>query len=180
MKNTYGQEKREELVDDQVGDVLGLRSHADGLGTNVHGEDLSGPDPDGGTPGRLVEENEEEQQEHDRDGHGLGLRGWGLSLDGCDDDHAESHTDTTDDEQEAATKAVDSPGRVEGEEDTEGGVESVDEGDGRRGLEDFLVDLGGVAVERALTSDLLTGVDDKSEHQTLADGAILPESRVGR
>ena len=44
------EEEREELLDDRVGDVLGLRAHADGLGADVHGEDFGGVDPDGGTP----------------------------------------------------------------------------------------------------------------------------------
>lgn len=44
----------EELLDDAVGDVLGLRGHADGLGADVHGEDFAGPDPGRGAPGWFV------------------------------------------------------------------------------------------------------------------------------
>ena len=39
------EEGGEELLDDRVGDVLGLRGHADGLGAHVHAEDLGRPDP---------------------------------------------------------------------------------------------------------------------------------------
>ena len=48
------QEDGEELLADQVGDVLGLRGHADGLGAHVDGEDLRGVDPDCGAPGGFV------------------------------------------------------------------------------------------------------------------------------
>lgn len=47
-------EDGEELLEDGVGDVLGLRGHTDGLGANVHGENLGRPDPDGCTPRWLV------------------------------------------------------------------------------------------------------------------------------
>lgn len=53
------QESREELLHDGVGDVLGLRSHADGLRAHVHGEDFGGPDPDCCTPRWLVCENDQ-------------------------------------------------------------------------------------------------------------------------
>lgn len=58
---SYREESWEELVHNKVGDVLGLRRHADSLSTNVHGEHFGGPDPDGGTPRGLVEEDEEEE-----------------------------------------------------------------------------------------------------------------------
>lgn len=48
------QEGGEELLDDGVGDVLGLRGHADGLGADVHGEDFGCPDPYCCTPRWLV------------------------------------------------------------------------------------------------------------------------------
>jgi hypothetical protein len=167
------------LVHNKVGDVLRLRSHADRLGTDVHGEHLGGPDPDRSAPRRLVEEDEEEEQEDDRDGHGMRLGASGqsrsLRFHRCDDQHAKRHADAADDEEEAPAETVDGPGGVEREQDSEGGVESVDQGDGGGALEDFLVDLGGVAVERALAGDLLAGVDDKRKGKTLAHGRILPE-----
>jgi hypothetical protein len=43
-------EDGEELLEDGVGDVLGLRSHTNGLGANVHGENLGRPNPHSGTP----------------------------------------------------------------------------------------------------------------------------------
>lgn len=49
-KADLGEEGREELLEDGVGDVLALRGHTDGLGSNVGREDLAGPHPDGGTP----------------------------------------------------------------------------------------------------------------------------------
>ena len=48
------QEEREKLLHDAVYDVLALRAHADGLGADVHGEDLGGEDPYCGAPGWLV------------------------------------------------------------------------------------------------------------------------------
>ena len=52
------QEDREELLENCVGDVLHLRAHAHGLRSNVHREDLRGPDPGSRTPGRLIKEDE--------------------------------------------------------------------------------------------------------------------------
>lgn len=51
----------EELLQDGVCDVLHLRTHAHGLRTYVHGEDLGRPNPDGGSPRWLIEEDEEEK-----------------------------------------------------------------------------------------------------------------------
>ena len=48
------QEDGEELLDDGVDDVLALGAHANGLRTDVHGEDLSSEDPDGRAPGGFV------------------------------------------------------------------------------------------------------------------------------
>ena len=48
------QEGGKELLEDGVGDVLGLRGHTDGLSADVHGEDFGGPNPDGRSPGWLV------------------------------------------------------------------------------------------------------------------------------
>lgn len=131
---TYGEEGREELVHDEVGDVLSLRGHSDGLGTDVHGEHFGCPDPDGGAPRRLVKEDEEEEQEHDRDGDrvrfGSSVESGGLCFHCSNDQHAERHTDTSDDEEEATTETVNGPGRIECEQDSKGGVEGVDQCDG--------------------------------------------------
>lgn len=170
------------MVHNEIGDVLRLRSHANRLGANVHGEDLGCPDPDGSAPRGLVEEDEEEEQEHDRDGYGVRLgsssKSWGLRLYRCDDQHAERHADTTDDEEEATAETVHSPGGVEREQDSESCVEGVDQCNSRGAFEDLLVDLGRVTVQGTLTSDLLAGVDDKCKGKTLAYGTILPEGRV--
>ena len=50
VESTVLQEGGEELLDDGVGDVLGLRGHAHGLGADVHTENLRGPDPHGSAP----------------------------------------------------------------------------------------------------------------------------------
>lgn len=47
-------ENGEELLTDDVGDILGLGSHADGLRADVHGEDFGGPDPGCCAPGWFV------------------------------------------------------------------------------------------------------------------------------
>lgn len=137
--------------------------------------------------GELTEKGEEEHQKHNGNADGLGLGGhaidddgWGLRLDGGGDDHAKTHANCADDEKRLAAEAVDGPGGVEREDDAEGGVEGVDEGNLRGTGEDFLVDLGGIGVERALTGNLLTGVDDESEQQTLAHRWILPQRGVAR
>ena len=97
-----------------------------------------------------------------------------------DDEHADTHADGSGDEQELAAKAIDGPSGVESEQNTECSVEGVNESNGRGVGEDLLVDNGRVGVEGTLAGDLLTGVEDKGEQQTLAHGAILPEGRVGR
>jgi hypothetical protein len=179
---TYCEEGWEELVHNEVGDVLRLRSHSDCLRADVHGEHFGRPDPDGGAPRRFVEEDEEEEQEHDRDGDGVRFgsssKSRSLRLYRCNNQHAEGHTDATNDKEEATAEAVDSPSCVEREQDSEGGVESVDQCNSGRALEDFLVNLGRITVERALTSDLLAGVDDERKTETFAHGTILPEGRV--
>lgn len=90
------EEEREELLDDGVGDVLRLPSHADALGPHVEREDLGAPDPGHGAPRGLVEEDEEEQEENDRhaDRIWLGAVGcvWGLRPHGRYDEHTACHT----------------------------------------------------------------------------------------
>ena len=56
---------REELVEDDLCNVLCLRTHSYGLGSNVHRENFRRPDPGCRSPGRLVEENEEKEHKHD-------------------------------------------------------------------------------------------------------------------
>jgi hypothetical protein len=154
------------------------------LGSNVHREYLGGPDPDGSTPRGLVEEYEEEEQKHDRDGHGVRFgssrKVGSLRLYRRNDQHANRHTDTSNDEEKSTAETIDSPGRIEREQYPKSCIECVDQGDSRGAFENFLVNLGGVAVERALASDLLAGVDDKRKAQTLAHGFVLPQSGVGR
>lgn len=58
-------ERWEELVEDDLCDVLGLGTHADSLGSNVHRENFRGPDPSCCAPRRLVKEDEEEEHEDD-------------------------------------------------------------------------------------------------------------------
>lgn len=60
LEALLGEEGGEELLEDGVGDVLALRCHADGLGSNVDGEDFAGPHPDTGAPRWLVEETRED------------------------------------------------------------------------------------------------------------------------
>lgn len=101
-----------------------------------------------------------------------------MSFNTGNDDHTNTHTDTTDDEKELSSKAVDDPDGIQGEKNTKCSVQGVDEGDLAAAGENLLVDLGRVRVERALTSDLLASVDDQSEEHTLAQGLVLPQSRV--
>jgi hypothetical protein len=102
----------------------------------------------------------------------------GLGLNRGSDDHAKTHADTADNEQELATKTIDSPCSVEGEQDTECGVESVDQSDGVGSLEDLLVYNGRVRVKSTLSSDLLSSVDDHCDVHTLTNRLVLPERRV--
>jgi hypothetical protein len=106
------------------------------------------------------------------------VRRWCFSFNSGDNDHAETHADTTDNQEELASEAINDPHRVQCENDTEGGVEGVDEGD-RSGVgKHLLVDLRRVRVQGALSSDLLTGVDDERQSHTLAQGLVLPERTV--
>lgn len=185
VKAAVIEEGGEKLLHNGVGDVLGLGRHPHGLGADVHGEDLGGPDPDGGAPGGLVEEDEDEEDGDDADagavGFGAAGEGRGLGFYRGGDDHADAHADAADDEEEFAAEAVDGPGGVEGEEDAEGGVEGVDQADlGGFFAPDFLVDFGRVRVERALAGDLLARVEDEGEEETFAHGTVFPERRVGR
>lgn len=134
--------------------------------------------------GALTEESKQEEYKHHRNTNGFALLPLGttrrLRNNGSDDEHADPHTDTTNDEQELAPIAIDGPGGVEREEDGKSGVERIDERDRRRVRKHLLVDLGRVGVERALAGDLLTCVEHKGEEQALAHRAIFPERRVAR
>lgn len=50
LEASLGEECWEELLENGVGHILALRGHTDGLGSDVGGEDLTGPHPDTGTP----------------------------------------------------------------------------------------------------------------------------------
>ena len=178
------QERREKLLHDRVGDVLGLRRHADGLRAHVHAEHLGRPDPDGRAPAGLVEEDEEEEERDDADAGRVALGPARirrcLSLDRRHDDHAQAHAQAADDQEEFAPEAVDCPRGVEGENDAKGRVEGVDERDfGGLFAPDFLVDFRAVCVEAALAGGLLPGVKDEGEEETFADGPVFPERGIG-
>ena len=85
-------EGREELIEDNLCDVLCLRTHSHSLGTDVHGENLRGPDPSGCSPRWLVEENEKEEHEYDGNSDWFCLstswRVGGFQSDERDDEHA--------------------------------------------------------------------------------------------
>lgn len=178
-----GEELGEELLEDGVGDVLHLGAHADGLGADVHAEDLGRPHPDGGAPGRFVEEGEEEEEEDDGGAHGLRLGvavtvgGRGEADDG-DDEHAGCHADGADDEQPATAVAVRGPHGVEGEEDAKRGVERIDEVDGLGARPDVAVDGRGIAVERALPGELLTDVEETGEEDALPYRGVTEQGGV--
>jgi hypothetical protein len=40
LQAALGEEKREELIQNHICNVLPLRAHADGLGADIHGEDF--------------------------------------------------------------------------------------------------------------------------------------------
>lgn len=103
---------------------------------------------------------------------------WCLSSHSCRDQHANAHSNASDNEEELATKAINSPGSVEREDDTESSVEGVDQSDGVGAVEDLLVDDGAVRVECALTSDLLAAVDNHGDQYSLPDRLVLPQSRI--
>ena len=60
LQTFSGEECREELLENGVGNVLTLRCHTNSLGSDVGGEDFAGPHPGSGAPGWLVEETGEE------------------------------------------------------------------------------------------------------------------------
>lgn len=175
-------EQREELVEDGLGDVLCLRAHTHGLGTHIHTEDFGGPDPGCGTPGWLVEEDEEEEQEHNGDADGLRLARGARSSEtnSADAKHANTHAQGADHEHPATAEAVDGPGSVESEQDTTGGVQGVDQVDSRGGFPHLFVDGAGVGVERALAGELLADVEGKGQVETLANGRVLEQRSVAR
>ena len=94
------------------------------------------------------------------------------------DQHANGHTDRTSDEKELASKAVNGPSSVEGEEDSESGIESINQSNLRSILEYFLVHDSAVCVKRSLAGDLLASVEDERKIQPLTDRLIFPESGV--
>lgn len=163
------EEQWEELVEDSLRDILSLGAHANCLCANVGTEDLGGPDPGGGAPRGLVEEDEEEQQEDDGDADRLRLGRCtrGSEPNHTDAHHTQAHADRANDEHPASSESVNSPCRVQREEDAEGGIERVDEVDRTLGCPHLLVDLGRVCVERALAGKLLANVENESQVESL-------------
>lgn len=176
------QKGREELLEDGVGNVLHLRTHADGLCSYIHGEDFSSPNPGRRSPRWFVEEYEEEEQEDDGDADGLGLdapsESWGFETDEGNDQHAHCHPQCSDDEEKLSSKSIDGPDSIEGEEDSEGGVQSINESNSACVWEDLLVNLSGVGVQSPLASELLSDIQYECEQETLSHRAVLPESRI--
>jgi len=174
------EELREELVENKVGDVLPLRAHADCLSTNVHGKDFRRPDPGRGTPGRLVEEDEQEEQERESNSNWLVL-GKGLDsaheiegvrrciTDDTECEHACSHAKSPNDEEEFSAISIDSPDGVQCEEDTTSSVDGIDQVDSRGIFVNTLVDLRRVRVQSALAGQLLSTVDDEGDVETLSN-----------
>lgn len=204
IKALICQEEREDLLQNGIRDILRLRRDGDGLVAHVHAEDLTCPNPGRGAPRRLEEEGEQEHQKNGRDADWPRLlavgAAWRFRHDGGGRDHADCHADGADEQEEAAAVAVDDPGCVEREEDSEGAVESIDELD--RGVvgEDVLVDDGAVVVQRALAGELLADVQEDCEYcdgsrvsfnfatfsgllqltQSPPDRLILPKRRIAR
>ena len=56
------------------------------------------------------------------------------------------------------------PSRVKREDDTQCTIQGIDELDGGVVLEDILIDDGTIIVERALTCQLLSDIEENSEH----------------
>lgn len=173
-QSLIGVKDREELLEDRVGNTVHLSGHADSGSSDVHGENLAGIGPGGATPSRLVEECEEEGEESDGDSDRVALvvgTGWCETND-RDDHRAHGHTARSNEEQESAAVSVDSPHSIEGEENTKSSIQRVDEVDGVDVVVPFLVDGRGVTVERSLSTELLSNVDEEGEVRTLADTGV--------
>ena len=126
LQAAFGKENWEELVENQIGNILPLRAHSDGLCADVHGEDFSSPDPGSRTPGWLVEKDEEEEQEcecyADRLILGEFLNTSRFVVDvfransySCEYQHAHSHSQASDHEQEFPAISVNGPDSVQSE-----------------------------------------------------------------
>lgn len=103
---------------------------------------------------------------------------WCFCFDGRDNNHAETHTDTTDNQKELSSESINNPDGIQGEEDSKGGIQSVDQSNLTVTGENLLVDLGRVRVERALSGNLLASIEDQSQTHALAERLVLPESGV--
>lgn len=178
FRSGIGVESWEELVEDTLSNVLHLRAHADGLGSNVHGENLRCPNPSGRAPRWLVEEDKQEQH------CGNGYSGWGrlgqfvsgwvlyvwcFQADQRNCEHAKGHTGGTNNEQKFSAESINGPCRIESKDNTAGRVQGVDQVDSIERSEDALVDCGRVRVQGSLSSKLLANVDDECKKQSLAD-----------
>lgn len=94
-------------------------------------------------------------------------------------DHAASHATSSNNEKEFSAKAIHSPDGIQIEDDSEGGVEGIDQLNLGVVLEDTLVDGGSVRVEGSLAGELLACIDDQGKCETLTNGTILPQRSVG-
>ena len=163
-----GQEERKYLLQHGIRDILCLCGHCDGLVPHVHAEDLAGPDPSRGAPGRLEEEGEEEHQEDRGDSNGPGLlavgSAWRLCHHRCSRQHTKCHADRTYEEEEPATETIYDPSCVKCEENAQRAIQGIDELDGGVVREDILINDGAVIVEGALTCQLLSDIEENGEH----------------
>jgi hypothetical protein len=76
---------------------------------------------------------------------------WGLESNNGEANHANCHSRGANDEQDPSTEAVDCPSSIQGEENTEGSVESVDKCNLGSIRENALVDGSGVCNKTSLT-----------------------------
>lgn len=156
------EEDGKELLEDGVGDILHLRAHAHGLRADIHGEDLGGPNPGRRSPGRLVEEYEQEQAKYDGNTNWLALgAAWsirGEEADKRDHEHGGGHAHGANEKEPSSSEAIGRPYGIEGEDDSKCGIEGVDEVDGVSVGPNLFVDGCAVGIEGALTSKLLANV----------------------
>lgn len=176
-----GQENWKKLLENGIGHVLTLTAHSDGLRSHVCAEDFGSVDPGGGPPRWLVEEGEQEEENNDSNTDSfrfdpIDSRGR-QAYDG-NEKHTESHTKSTDDEEEPTTVSIRDPHGIECEDDSKSGVQSVDQVDFFLAAPNLLVNGSRVGVERSLASQLLSNVDNTDENETLADGWVSEERGV--
>lgn len=86
-----------------------------------------------------------------------------LSVYCCNYDHAESHSDGAYNEKEFSAVSIDRPCSIEGEEDGECGVHSINQENGVGAGENLLVNDGAVGVQGSLPGELLSGVQGEGD-----------------